>query len=223
MNKKNRKLLLQMAVRFLLLIGIIAGVLAASVFFVSFAIFHGSQINMIDKVFNGIREQMEENPHMESLIDFWEEHPEDLMSGPDETRPENDEQTVSDTALLDDEDFSQLPFEEQTALAHSEYRKLTEKCGEYIDLFDFEEIFCIDVSDDHFGTVLFCEKKDRENENSVPGTNSYADYIDSKQPEKIISKKRGPRVSYEGWPGFVCDLSDGQYKRKDTVRKFLPV
>ena len=188
-SKNKKKILFQFGVRILLLIAISVAVLGSMLFVYEFLLFHSVQFNMVEKVFDEFDEHIENHPHIESVMNFWKDHPEEIAGGLSESE-EEDADRVSDTlSEIDDIDFQSLTYTEQKILACSDYTELSQVFKNYVKVFGYKELLCMDITEDNFGMIYFWEKKDEKNNDTALGMKADYQKLNLAELGKIQSGK----------------------------------
>ena len=188
-SKNKKKILFQFGVRILLLLVISVVIMVPIVFICEFLLFHSAQFTMVEKAFAEFDEHIENYPHIENVMEFWKDHPEEISGGLSESE-EEDADRVSDTlSEIDDSGFQSLTYTEQRILACSDYTELSQVFKNYVKVFGYKELLCMDITEDNFGMIYFWEKKEKENKNPVLGMQADLENFNMYELEEIQSGK----------------------------------
>ena len=188
-SKNKKKILFQFGVRILLLLVISVVIMVSIVFICEFLLFHSAQFTMVEKAFAEFDEHIENYPHIESVMEFWKDHPEEISGGLSESE-EDDADRVSDTlSEIDDSGFQSLTYTEQRILACSDYTELSQVFKNYVKVFGYKELLCMDITEENFGMIYFWEKKEKENKNPVLGMQADLENFNMYELEEIQSGK----------------------------------
>ena len=201
-GKNKKKILLQFGVRILLLLIFSVIAMAVLVFFNELITFYGVQINLIESVFDEFDEQIEDHPHIESVMKFWKEHPEEVSEELKVTGQESTDRIVTDFSQIDDDRFNSLTYTEQKILACSDYRELSQIFKNYVNVFGYKELMCIDISEENFGMICLSEKRDEADNDPVLGMKADFNKISMASLKKIQSGRKESDAS-------IKNLDDG--------------
>lgn len=152
--------------------------------------FHGVQMNLVENVFDKFDEQIENYPYIESVMDFWKDHPEEILESLDEREQNKEDKIVVNYPPMDDAGFRSLPYSEQKELACWSYKRLSQIFTTFVDIFGYKELFCIDITEDNFGMIYFYEKRGVENNTAVLGMKTDYKYLSMDSLKAIQSGKK---------------------------------
>ncbi|MBR6044973.1 MAG: PP2C family protein-serine/threonine phosphatase [Ruminococcus sp.] len=167
-QKRSRKLLVQ--------IGLIVGILFVVVIAINITIIYRGTVdvylnakneNMAEKLKNAKLVYNSEN--IATVINYWEANPKvcsELLSDEETLMIENSDNY--ETFLNDKEFFTsdKYPESDRNLMARALYSAYVSYFNYEKDFYDYESVFCIDITDDNLGFVIF-ECSDRDNNKTL--------------------------------------------------------
>ena len=188
-SKNKKKILFQFGVRILLLLAISVVIMVPIVFICEFLLFHSAQFTMVEKAFTEFDEHIENHPHIESVMNFWKDHPEEIAGGLSESEAQNANHISDMFSEIDDSRFHSLTYSEQKILACSDYMELSQIFKNYVKVFGYKELLCMDITEENFGMIYFYEKKDEKNNDTALGMKADYQNLNLAELGKIQSGK----------------------------------